>query len=174
VDGTWAYYIAGQTYGGAIANDSPLAYAGWLLKVPLQGGAPAIVAGRSYVPFAGTGLSVTNGFAYWTDGGSARSKWSVSSSMTLYKQSVDNPVGAPVALWSRNGIQGQAPVSDGKNVYFVFDHDLCKVSVDGGDAVGLLYGNLNLGAGDYPTMVVDETNVYVTAYGNHGILAVPK
>ena len=174
VDGTWAYYIAGQTYGGAIANDSPLAYAGWLLKVPLQGGAPAIVAGRSYVPLAQTGLSVTNGFAYWTDGGNAGGNWLVSSKNTLYKQSVDNSVGAPVALWSGSDLQGQAPVSDGKNVYFVVGWDLCKVSVDGGDAVGLLYGNLQLGAGEYPTMVVDETNVYVTAYSNHGILAVPK
>ena len=163
VDGSWVCYLVGQTYGGAIASNSPLAYSGWLLEAPLQGGNPTIIASKAYVPAYQTGVAVAGGFAYWLNGS------------VLYKQSLSNPSNAPTVIASGFPGGGATPVSDGKNVYFLAEGDLCKVPVDGGDAVGLLYGNWTEGnSGSYPDLIVDDTNVYAIYASEQGILAIPK
>jgi hypothetical protein len=172
-DGTWAYYITYTTYGAGLPADSPLAYGGWLLRAPLQGGDPVVVAGKKHMSNFHGNVSVANGFIYWAQTTSG------TGTTYLYKKPVDNINAEPTVLASGfpEGATDPRCVSDGKNVYFLVDNDVCKVSVDGGDAVGLAYyPGVAYGArGQSPDMIVDDKNVYVLAGTNHtAIVSIPK
>jgi hypothetical protein len=175
-DGSKVYYTVGQTYGGAIASNSPLAYSGWLLSVPVGGGVPTILApnkvidtnGDTYVDHDNVYPWVHDGFVYWRDHFSGN----------VYRESVQGGTPNLLASGAING--GGTAISDGANVYYILD-GLIKIPVTGGNPVVWVYDGRNLGAPapfgfgtDRRSLLVDDTSVYVIAYYGHGIVKVAK
>ena len=175
-DGTNLYYTVGQTYGGAIAVGSPLAYSGWLLSVPVGGGVPTVLVpnkvidtnGDTYVDFDNVYPWVHDGFVYWRDHFSGN----------VYRESVQGGTPNLLASGAHNG--GGTAISDGTNVYYILD-GLIKVPVTGGDPVVWVYDGRYLGAPapygfgtDRRSLLVDETSVYAIAYYGHGIVKIAK
>lgn len=170
-DGTTLYYTVGQTYGGAVASDSPLAYTGWLLSVPVGGGVPSILApkkvidtnGDTYVDDDWVYPWVRDGFVYWRDHFSGN----------VYSESTQG--GTPILLTSGPINGGGTAVSDGTNVYYTTPAGLMKVPVAGGNPVEVVHdgGNYRFNTDGRP-LLVDDTSVYVIAYAGHGILKVAK
>jgi hypothetical protein len=170
-DGTTLYYTVGQSYGGAVASDSPLAYTGWLLSVPVVGGVPSILApkkvidanGDTYVDDDWVYPWVRDGFVYWRDHFSGN----------VYSESTQGGTPNLLASGPMNG--GGTAVSDGVNVYYITSAGLMKVPVAGGNPVEVVHdgGNYLFNTNRRP-LLVDDTSVYVIAYAGHGILKVSK
>jgi hypothetical protein len=166
-DGTNVFYTVYDTYGGGLSATSPLAYSGWILSVPVGGGAQAIVApdqkdagsGVAYASNLSGRPSVAGGFVYWTNYGYVFKGSAGSSTPTTL---VANPT-------SGSGMS----VTDGTNVYYLngISYDVMKVSVNGGTPV-LLQASGNYGFG--ATMAMDDTSIYVSAGGNKTIVKIPK
>ncbi len=175
-DGTNLYYTVGQTYGGAISVDSPLAYSGWLLSVPVGGGVPTILAPKKVIDTNGDTYVDSNGIYPWVHGGLVY--WRDHFSGNVYSESVQGGTPSLLATSAING--GGIAISDGMNVYYIID-GLFKVPVTGGNPVVWVYDGRYLGASapygfgtDRRSLLVDDTSVYAIAYYGHGIVKVAK
>jgi hypothetical protein len=172
-DGTNVYYAAG------------LGPSAWILKVPVGGGTPAIVAssevdagpGGPYASDYYMHPTANGGFIYWT-GGSDPS----GGTGALYRASADG--GSPILLAAST--TDPNPVTDGTNVYYLTGTSgggngaLMKVPVAGGPSVVVVhergrydFGAIDLGGISTP-IAVDDTSVYLMANSDQGIVKAAK
>lgn len=179
-DGVDLFYYKWQSYGATVPL-GPLSYTGWIVRIPLTGGAQTLLTPgnaqecgtKATASTTSTGSPITNSTEVLRLSNSAL-YWGASDGSSYYKMSTQG--GAATKFLSQPNSGTLTLAIDDPNAYFWCHDAVCRVPLTGGDPVPLLpRQNWGMqGGNNRDDILVDDTSVYVAVAASQALVRMPK